>query len=332
MVIDIGRRQFIILLGGAAAAWPLAVRAQQTEMPVVGFLSSRSPDESKHLVAAFRAGLQTGGGYVEGQNVTIEYRWAEGQYGRLPELAIDLVRRGVVVLVATGGEPSALAAKAATSTIPIVFSIGGDPVKFGLVASLGRPGGNTTGVSLLTTAPEGKRLGLLKELAPGAGVFGVLINPNSPAAEAQVRALQEAASAIGRQIQIANAGNDPELAAAFATLVQQRATALLVTADPFFDTRRDRIVALAGRFKLPAIYQFRDYAVAGGLMSYGISITDGYRQVGVYTGQILKGAKPADLPVQQPTKFELVINLKTANALGVKISDNLLSIADEVIE
>jgi putative tryptophan/tyrosine transport system substrate-binding protein len=332
MVIDIGRRQFIILLGGAAAAWPLAVRAQQTEMPVVGFLSSRSPDESKHLVAAFRAGLQTGGGYVEGQNVTIEYRWAEGQYGRLPELAIDLVRRVVVVLVATGGEPSALAAKAATSTIPIVFSIGGDPVKFGLVASLGRPGGNTTGVSLLTTAPEGKRLGLLKELAPGAGVFGVLINPNSPAAEAQVRALQEAASAIGRQIQIANAGNDPELAAAFATLVQQRATALLVTADPFFDTRRDRIVALAGRFKLPAIYQFRDYAVAGGLMSYGISITDGYRQVGVYTGQILKGAKPADLPVQQPTKFELVINLKTANALGVKISDNLLSIADEVIE
>jgi putative tryptophan/tyrosine transport system substrate-binding protein len=332
MVIDIGRRQFIILLGGAAAAWPLAVRAQQTEMPVVGFLSSRSPDESKHLVAAFRAGLQTGGGYVEGQNVTIEYRWAEGQYGRLPELAIDLVRRGVVVLAATGGEPSALAAKAATSTIPIVFSIGGDPVKFGLVASLGRPGGNTTGVSLLTTAPEGKRLGLLKELAPGAGVFGVLINPNSPAAEAQVRALQEAASAIGRQIQIANAGNDPELAAAFATLVQQRATALLVTADPFFDTRRDRIVALAGRFKLPAIYQFRDYAVAGGLMSYGISITDGYRQVGVYTGQILKGAKPADLPVQQPTKFELVINLKTANALGVKISDNLLSIADEVIE
>ena len=332
MVIDIGRRQFMILLGGAAAAWPLAVRAQQTEMPVVGFLSSRSPDELKHLVAAFRAGLQTGGGYVEGQNVTIEYRWAEGQYGRLPELAIDLVRLGVVVLVATGGEPSALAAKAATSTIPIVFSIGGDPVKFGLVASLGRPGGNTTGVSLLTTAPEGKRLGLLKELAPGAGVFGVLINPNSPAAEAQVRALQEAASAIGRQIQIANAGSDPELAAAFATLVQQRATALLVTADPFFDTRRDRIVALAGRFKLPAIYQFRDYAVAGGLMSYGISITDGYRQVGVYTGQILKGAKPADLPVQQPTKFELVINLKTANTLGVKISDNLLSIADEVIE
>jgi putative tryptophan/tyrosine transport system substrate-binding protein len=332
MVVDIGRRQFMILLGGAAAAWPLAVRAQQTEMPVVGFLSSRSPDESKHLVAAFRAGLQTGGGYVEGQNVTIEYRWAEGQYGRLPELAIDLVRLGVVVLVATGGEPSALAAKAATSTIPIVFSIGGDPVKFGLVASLGRPGGNTTGVSLLTTAPEGKRLGLLKELAPGAGVFGVLINPNSPAAEAQVRALQEAASAIGRQIQIANAGSDPELAAAFATLVQQRATALLVTADPFFDTRRDRIVALAGRFKLPAIYQFRDYAVAGGLMSYGINITDGYRQVGVYTGQILKGAKPADLPVQQPTKFELVINLKTANTLGVKISDNLLSIADEVIE
>ena len=244
----------------------------------------------------------------------------------------DLVRRRVAVLVAAGGEPSALAAKAATSTIPIVFSIGGDPVKFGLVTSLNRPGGNATGVSLLTTAPEAKRVGLLKELVPNAAVFGALINPNAPAAEAQVRDVQEAARAIGRQIQIANAANDRELEAAFATIVAQHATALLVTADPFFDTRRDRIVALAAQFKLPAIYQFRDYAVAGGLMSYGISITDGYRQVGVYTGQVLKGAKPADLPVQLPTKFEFVINLKTANALGVKISDNLLSIADEVIE
>jgi putative ABC transport system substrate-binding protein len=243
-----------------------------------------------------------------------------------------LVRRGVAVLVAAGGEPSALAAKAATSTIPIVFSIGGDPVKFGLVASLNRPGGNATGVSLLTTAPEAKRVGLLKELVPNAAVFGALINPNAPAAEAQVGDVQEAARAIGRQIQIANAANDRELEAAFATIVAQHATAILVTADPFFDTRRDRIVALAAQFKLPAIYQFRDYAVAGGLMSYGISITDGYRQVGVYTGQVLKGAKPADLPVQLPTKFEFVINLKTANAPGVKISDNLLSIADEVIE
>ena len=332
MAINIARRKFITALGGAAIAWPLAARAQQTAMPVVGFLSSRSPDKSKHLVAAFRTGLQTGGGYVEGQNVAIEYRWAEGQYDRLPELAADLVRRGVAVLVTTGGEPSALAAKAATSTIPIVFTVGGDPVKFGLVASISHPGGNATGVSLLTEAPEGKRLGLLKELAPNAAVFGALIDPNYQGHEAQVRDVQEAARAIGRQIQFANAGNDRELEAAFATLVELRATALLVTAAPFFDTRRVRIVALAAQFRLPAIYQFRDYVVAGGLMSYGISITDGYRQVGIYTGQVLKGAKPADLPVYQSIKFELVINLKTANALGVKISDNLLSIADEVIE
>ena len=300
-------------------------------MPVVGFLSSRSPDQSKHLVAAFRTGLQTSGGYVEGQNVAIEYRWAEGQYDRLPELAADLVRRGVAVLVTTGGEPSALAAKAATSTIPIVFTVGGDPVKFGLVASISHPGGNATGVSLLTEAPEGKRLGLLKELAPNTAVFGVLMDPNYQGHEAQA-GCSGAVGAIGRQVQFANAGNDRELEGAFATLVKQGATALLVTATPFFDTRRVRIVALAAQFRLPAIYQFRDYVVAGGLMSYGISITDGYRQVGIYTGQVLKGTKPADLPVYQSIKFELAINLKTANALGVKISDNLLSIADEVIE
>jgi ABC-type uncharacterized transport system substrate-binding protein len=332
ITINVARRKFVAALGSAAVVWPLAARAQQTAMPVVGFLSSRSPNDSKHLVAAFRTGLQTGGGYVEGENVAIEYRWAEGQYGRLPELAADLVRRGVAVVVAAGGEPSALAAKAATSTIPIIFSVGGDPVKFGLVASLNRPGGNATGVSMLTTAPEAKRVGLLKELVPNAAVFGALINPDYQEHEAQVRDVQEAARAIGRQIQIANAANDEELEAAFATLVAQRATALLVTADPFFDTRQDRIVALAAQFKLPAIYQFRDYAVAGGLISYGVSITDGYRQLGVYTGQVLKGAKPADLPVYQLIKFEFVINLKTANALGVKISDNLLSIADEVIE
>lgn len=332
MATDIGRRKFIAALGGSAVAWPLVARAQQTMMPVVGFLSSRSPDDSKRLVAAFRTGLQTGGGFVEGENVAIEYRWAEGQYGRLPGLAADLVRRGVAVLVATGGEPSALAAKAATSTIPIVFTTGGDPVKFGLVASLNRPGGNATGVSLLTEAPEGKRLGLLKELAPNAVVFGVLIDPNYPGHEAHKRDVQEAARAIGRQIQFANARDDRELEAAFATLVEQGATALLVTADPFFDTKRARIVALAAQFKLPTIYQLRDYVLAGGLMSYGISITDGYRQVGIYAGQILKGAKPADLPVYQSIKFELVINLKTAKALGIKISDNLLSIADEVIE
>jgi putative tryptophan/tyrosine transport system substrate-binding protein len=310
----------------------MAVRSARAAACDGGGRVSKSPDESKHLVAAFRSGLQTGGGYVEGQNVTIEYRWAEGQYSRLPELAADLVRRGVAVLVTTGGEPSALAAKAATSTIPIVFTVGGDPVKFGLVASLARPGGNATGVSLLTEASEGKRLGLLKELAPNAAVFGVLIDPNYPGHEAHKRDVQEAARAIGRQIQFANAGDDRELEAAFATLVEQGATALLVTADPFFDTKRARIVALAAQFKLPTIYQFRDYVLAGGLMSYGISITDGYRQVGIYAGQILKGAKPADLPVYQSIKFELVINLKTAKALGVPISDNLLSIADDVIE
>ena len=243
---------------------------------------------SKHFVAAFRTGLQTGGGYIEGQNVAIEYLWAEGQYDRLPELAADLVRRGVAVIVAAGGEPSALAAKAATSTIPIIFSVGADPVKSGLVASVRHPGGNATGVSLLTEAPEGKRLGLLKELAPDATVFGVLVGPNSPGHEAQVRDVQEAACAIGRQVQFADAGNDRELEAAFATLVELRATALLVTAAPFFDTRRVRIVALAAQFRVPAIYQFRDYVVVGGLMSYGISITDGYRQVGIYTGQVLR--------------------------------------------
>ena len=329
------RREFITLLGGAAAApsmfWPRSASAEQATMPVIGFLSSRSPAESSHLVAAFRAGLQAGG-YVEGQNVAIEYRWAEGQYDRLPALAVDLVRRGVAVLATTGGEPSALAAKAATSTIPIVFTVGGDPVKIGLVASLNRPGGNATGVSLLTTVPEAKRLGLLYELVPNAALIGVLINPNYQGAEAQSREVQDAARAIDRPIEIAMAGNDRQLEAAFGTLVQQHADALLVGADPFFGTRRDRIIALAVQFKLPAMYQFRDYPVAGGLMSYGINITDGYRQVGVYTGQVLKGAKPADLPIHQSIKFEFIINLKSAKALGLQIPDKLIALADEVIE
>ena len=329
------RREFITLIGGAAAApsmfWPRLASAEQATMPVIGFLSSRSPAESSHLVAAFRAGLQAGG-YVEGQNVAIEYRWAEGQYDRLPALAVDLVRRGVAVLATTGGEPSALAAKAATSTIPIVFTVGGDPVKIGLVASLNRPGGNATGVSLLTTVPEAKRLGLLHELVPNAALIGVLINPNYQGAEAQSREVQDAARAIDRPIEIAMAGNDRQLEAAFGTLVQQHADALLVGADPFFGTRRDRIIALAAQFKLPAMYQFRDYPVAGGLMSYGINITDGYRQVGVYTGQVLKGAKPADLPIHQSMKFEFIINLNSAKALGLQIPDKLIALADEVIE
>jgi len=324
----IRRRDFITLIGGAAA-WPLAARGQQAN-PVVGFLSSLSPDSTKHLVAAFQKGLSESG-FQEGHNVTVEYRWADGEYGRLPEFAADLVQRGVAVLAATGGEPSALAAKAATSTIPIVFTIGGDPVKVGLVGSLNRPGGNTTGVSLLTNLAETKRLGLLNDAVP-AGVFGVLINPNFQGAPDQSREVEVAGRAIGRAIQIVNAGNDQELEEAFATFARGRVAALLVVADPLLTIRRDRIMALAAQLKLPAIYPYREYTETGGLMSYGISLKEGYRQAGVYTGQVLKGAKPADLPVYQSTKFEFVINLKTAKTLGIKFSDNVLSLADEVIE
>jgi putative ABC transport system substrate-binding protein len=324
------RRAFIAGLG-AAATWPLVARAQQPAMPVVGFISSRSPADSANLVAAFRKGLGEAG-YVEGQNVSVEYRWAEGQYDRLPALAADLVQRGVALLVTTGGEPSALAAKAATSTIPIVFTTGGDPVKVGLVESLNRPGGNATGVSLLTTAPESKRLGLLHELLPAAKVVGVLIDPNYQEAEAQERELQDAAGKIDQYIHIAYGKNDVELELALQALVQARADALLVCADPFFDTRRDRIISFAAQHRMPAIYQFKDYALRGGLMSYGISLPDGYRQVGIYAGQILKGAKPADLPIVQSIKFEFVVNLKTAKALGLEIPAMLLARADEVIE
>ena len=325
------RREFITMLGGAAAAWPLAARAQQPAMPVIGWLSSRSPGESKHLVDAFRSGLQTLG-YVEGKNVAIHFRWAEGHYDRLPTMAAELVREKVAVLSTLGGEPSALAAKAATSTIPIVFNVGGGPVKAGLVASLNRPGGNATGVSLLTFAPEAKRLGLLHEVVPNTEVIGALINPNYQGAEDQWREVQDAARAIDRRVERALAASEQELEPAFEALVQKQVAALLVTADPFFNTRRDRIVALAAQFKLPTMYQFRDYAVAGGLMSYGISISDGYHQVGVYTGQVLKGAKPADLPIQQSIRFEFVINTKTAKALDLSIPDKLLALADEVVE
>jgi putative ABC transport system substrate-binding protein len=325
------RRDFITLFGGAAAAWPLVARAQQPAMPVIGYLSSRSPGETAALVTAFRKGLGEAG-YVEGQNVAIEYRWAEGQYDRLPALAADLAQRGVAVLVTTGGEPAALAAKTATSTIPIVFAVGGDPVKLGLVESFNRPGGSATGVSVLTTAPEAKRLGLLHELVPGTKVVGVLINPNYQGAEAQARELRDAAGTISQRIHIAYAGSDAELVQAFETLVRERADALLVGADPFFDTRRDRIIALAAARRLPAVYQFREYAVGGGLMSYGVSLPDGYRQVGNYAGQILKGAKPADLPIVQLIRFEFVINLKTAKSLGLEVPAMLLARADEVIE
>jgi putative ABC transport system substrate-binding protein len=324
------RRELITILGGAATVWPFVTFAQPA-VPIIGFLSSRSPADTTTLVAAFRNGLGEAG-YIEGKNIAVEYRWADGQYDRLPALVADLVQRGVALLVTTGGEPSALAAKAATSTIPIVFTTGGDPVKIGLVESLNRPGGNATGVSLLTTAPESKRLGLLHELVPGAKVVGVLIDPNYQEADAQARELRDAAGSIGQHIYITYAKSETELESAFETLVRERADALLVSADPFFDTRRDRIIAFAAEHRMPAIYQFRQYAVGGGLMSYGVSLPDGYRQVGNYAGQILKGAKPADLPIVQSIKFEFVINLKTAKALGLEVPAMLLARADEVIE
>ena len=331
MASHIGRRKFLATLGGAAAAWPLAARAQQLPMPVIGFLSARSPEESAHLIAAFRQGLAEGG-FVEGQNVAIEFRWARGQYGLLPALAADLVSRGVNVLTTAGGEPAAVAAKRATSTIPIVFGSGSDPVRAGLVESWNRPGGNATGITFMTTLMEPKRLGLLRDLVPGVPLVGVLLNPSFPPAERQLQDIEEAARSVDQRIVIAKAGTDAELDAAFATLIKASVGGLLVGADPYFDTRRERIVAFAQQRRLPAIYQFREFAVVGGLLSYGIDVVDAYRQYGVYTARILKGARPADLPVLQPTKFELVINLKTARALGVKISDNLLSLADEVIE
>jgi putative ABC transport system substrate-binding protein len=325
------RRAFLSVLGGAAAVLPLAARAQQPTMPVIGFMSPRSAAESAHLLEAFRRGLKEGG-FVEGQNVAIEFRWADGDYSRLPAIAADLVSRRVTVITAVGGDPSPIAAKRATSTIPIVFGMGGDPVSAGLVESFNRPGGNATGFTLLTNLMEPKRFGLLRELAPGVSLVGALVNPNFSPAARQLQQIEEAARSVGQRIVVGNAGTDGELDAAFTALVQQGIGALLVAADPFFDTRRERIVAFAAQQRLPAIYQFREYAEAGGLLSYGVSITEGYRQFGLYTANVLKGAKPADLPVQQATKFEMIINLKTAKAQDVKISDNLLSLADEVIE
>ena len=324
------RRQFLHALGGAAA-WPLAARAQQQAMPVIGFMSSRSPEDSAYLVAAFRGGLGELG-FVDGRNIAIEYRWGLGQYDRMPALAADLVNRHVAVLVGVGGDISAVAAKRATSTIPIVFGLGSDPIKAGLVESLNRPGGNATGFTLLTNELEAKRIGMLHDLLPGAAVIGALLNPNFPPAVGQLELLEVASRAINQKIYVLKAGNDTELDTAFAALVQQKVGALLVAADPYFDTRRDRFIAFAEKNRLPTMYQFRDYAVAGGLISYGPNITDMYRQAGVYTGQILKGARPADLPVLQPTKFEFVINLKTAKALGLTIPAGLISYADEVIE
>jgi putative ABC transport system substrate-binding protein len=325
------RREFIALLGGAAVAWPLAVHAQQPAVPVVGFLSARSADDSVRAVAAFREGLAEVG-YVENHNVAIEFRWAQGQFDRLSALATELARRPVAVLAAVGGTQSPRAAKAATTTIPIVFGIGEDPVKEGIVANLNRPGANVTGATFSTSLLGAKRLGLLRDLVPKAEVFALLVNQNSSQGQQQITDVQEAARGLGLRLVVLNGGSDEDIEAAFAGLGQQKVGALLVGADPFFDPRRDRLVALAAWHRVPAIYQFRDYALAGGLMSYGASITDLYRQVGVYVGRVLKGDKPADLPVMLPTKFELVINLKTARALSIDISPNMLSLADEVIE
>jgi putative tryptophan/tyrosine transport system substrate-binding protein len=327
---QVKRREFITLLG-SAAVWPFAARAQQATIPVIGFLSGRSPYESSGAVAAFRQGLDVTG-YFESKNVIIEYRWAEGRYDRLPALAAELVSRQVAVIAAVGGPASGQAARSATVTIPIVFISGADPVQEGLVTSLNN-GGNATGVAPLLPAMEGKRLGLLREVVPNMPLIGVLLNPASASNfKREMSDVQEAARAVGQQLLILRASNEEEIEAAFATAVEQRPGGLLVAADPFLTTRREQIVALAARYAIPAIYEVREWAVAGGLMSYGINLANAYREAGSYVGRILKGEKPGDLPVLQPTKFDFVINLKAANALGLAIPSGLLSIADEVIE
>jgi putative ABC transport system substrate-binding protein len=322
------RREVISLLGGAAV-WPLAVRAEQSK-PVIGFLHVASANPFAHLVAAFRQGLNELGYHVD-RNVAIEFRWAEGKSDKLPALAGDLVDRKVAVIVA-GGVAAAFAAKAAATTIPIVFNIGGDPIKLGLVTSLRRPGGNATGVNIFTTDLAAKRLGLLRELVPTAALIGVLVNPNNPTAESQTKDVQDAARAVGQEIQIVHAASEEALGPTFTTLAQRSAGGLLVGADPFLNSRRNLVVALAARHGIPTMYEQREFALAGGLMSYGTSLIDGYRQVGLYTGRILKGEKPAELPVVQSTRFEFVINLNAAKALGLDVPAMLLARANEVIE
>ena len=327
---DMRRREFISLLG-ATAGWPLTVRAQQQAMPVIGFLHSGSPEPYANRVSAFRKGLGEAG-YVEGQNVAIEFRWAAGQDDRLPDLAADLIRRRVAAIATPGNTPAALAAKAATTTIPIIFAIAADPVAMGLVATLNRPGGNATGVSLQTVELVPKQLGMLRELAPGANRFVALVNPNTAFTDAVVKGLQASASALGLPIEILHAGTGREIDAAFANLVQKPGGALLISPDAFFFSRHAQIVTLAARHALPTVYFRREFADVGGLVSYGTSVDNIHELVGIYTGRILKGEKPADLPVAQPTKFDMVINLSTAKALAIDVPPTLLAIADEVIE
>jgi putative tryptophan/tyrosine transport system substrate-binding protein len=325
------RREFITLLGSAAATWPLGARAQQHAMPVIGFLSTRRSGESASAVAAFHHGLNETG-YVVDRNVAIEYRWADNQYDRLSTLAADLAKRQVTVIATGGGPTSAAAAKAATATIPIVFVSGEDPVKYGLVASLNAPGGNLTGISFLATVLGAKRLELLRELILPANMIALLVNPSNPETEGQTRDVQAAARTVGHEAIIVRATSESELESVFTNLVERGANAILVSTDPFFLSRRDKIIALAARHRLPAIYAWREAVADGGLMCYGTNIVDAYRLAGIYAGRILKGAKPADLPVMQSVKFEFVINLKTAKALGLEIPAKLLALADEVIE
>jgi putative tryptophan/tyrosine transport system substrate-binding protein len=331
-MFDMRRREFITLFGGAAVTWPVAARAQQPTIPVVGYVHSDSPQTVASLLAAFREGLSETG-YVEGQNVAIEYRWAQNDLSRIPELVADLVRRRVDVIAAPGSSAVALAAKAATTTIPIVFSLGLDPVQLGLVASLSRPGGNITGVNSMSNELVAKRLGLLHELLPTAIRFGVLVNPQNPTTDESLKKdVEAAAAAIGPQIDFFTASTGAEIDTAFGSLLQRRADALVVHPDNLFINRRVQLITLAARHAVPAMYPLRPDAEAGGLMSYGTKLADAHRQAGVYTGRILKGAKPADLPVVQPTKFEFIINLQTAKTIGLKVPPTLLARADEVIE
>jgi putative ABC transport system substrate-binding protein len=330
MAIGIGRRQFISSLGGAAAAWPLVAHGQQSR-PVIGVLSSQSSDAVARPLVALQRSLSELG-YDDGKTIVIEYRWAEGQYERLPMLAADLVHREVAVIVTLGGDPSALAAKAATSTIPIVFIVGSDPAKFGLVSSLNRPGGNATGVNLFLAEIESKRIGLLHELVPAATTVALLVNPKTANAEAQIADVQAATRSLGLALNILKASNDAEIDAAFGRPMQAGIATLMVEADPFFVARRDMIISLAAQHHMPAIYPLREFSDSGGLMSYGTNLIDGYRQVGNYVGRILKGEKPGELPVVQLEKFEMVINLQAAKKLDMPIPPNLLARADEVIE